>query len=53
MNEMTTYEKESILTKPFISLWLELWGSQSNTYFVNEKIFANEKFKLLARGSFN
>ena len=50
INEMTNEEKNSIREKPFIDIWLELWGSQSNTYFVNEKIFANEKFNLLAKG---
>lgn len=50
INEMTEEEKNSILNKSFLDNWLELWGSQKNTYFVNEKIFANEKFNQLSKG---
>lgn len=52
VNEMTLAEKKAILERPFLENWLELWGSQSNTYFVNEKIFANEKFNQLSKGIF-
>ena len=50
MNEMTEKEKLAIRNKSFIENWLELWGSQKNTYFINEKIFANEKFNQLTKG---
>lgn len=48
--EMTESEKEGVLTKPFSELWLELWGSSTNSYYANEKTFANEKFQMLKRG---
>lgn len=50
MKEMTNAEKEKIRTHTFLELWLDLWGSQTNTYYINEKIFANEKFNLLTKG---
>lgn len=48
--EMTVKEKENILNTPFIELWEELWGSSKNSYYLNEKLFANEKFKMLEKG---
>lgn len=48
--EMTLQEKENILNMPFIELWQELWGTSKNAYFLNEKIFASEKFKMLEKG---
>lgn len=48
--EMTNKEKKNILESSFIQLWQELWGSANSPYFINEKIFASEKFKMLSRG---
>ena len=48
--EMTESEKNNILNFPFLKIWEELWGSSKNSYFINEKIFANEKFKILKNG---
>jgi len=48
--EMTVQEKENILNISFLELWQELWGSSNNSYFMNEKLFANEKFKMLETG---
>lgn len=48
--EMTEEEKKTILENDFDNAWLKLWGSTSNSYYKNEKIFAREKFNMLMRG---
>ena len=48
--EMTNDEKKLILENNFDKAWLELWGSTSNSYYKNERIFAREKFTMLMRG---
>lgn len=48
--EMTNKEKENILTRSFLDIWKDLWGSPNNPYFQNEKTFANEKFNVLKKG---
>ena len=48
--EMSENERNGILDKTFDELWLELWGSSKNSYYANEKVFANEKFNILKNG---
>jgi ADP-ribose pyrophosphatase YjhB (NUDIX family) len=48
--EMTITERNNIHTLSFIEIWLDLWGSDRNAYFMNEKTFANEKFKSISKG---
>ena len=48
--EMCKKERDGILNKTFEELWLELWGSSKNSYYANEKVFANEKFNILKNG---
>lgn len=48
--EMSHDERHCIRNKSFSELWLELWGSTKNSYYANEKIFANDKFAMLMKG---
>jgi ADP-ribose pyrophosphatase YjhB (NUDIX family) len=48
--EMTEDEKKSIMENNFDKSWLDLWGSTSNSYYKNERIFAREKYNMLMRG---
>jgi len=50
ISEMTISEKEKLLTKDFESLWKELWSSDENVIFKNEKIYSINKFNLLKNG---
>jgi ADP-ribose pyrophosphatase YjhB (NUDIX family) len=48
--EMTNKEKKDILEKSFMELWKDLWGSSRNSYYINEKTFAQEKYNMLYNG---
>ena len=50
IHEMTNDEKNKIRRLTFLELWLDLWDSNTNAYFINEKIFASEKFNMLSKG---
>lgn len=48
--EMTNKEKYNILNLSFLDNWKKLWGSTTNAYYLNEKVYAGEKFKMLKQG---
>ena len=48
LNEMTTYEKENLLSFDFQTLWINLWGTKEDIN--NEYILSYEKFLSLKKG---
>ena len=50
INEMTLYEKASLLTISFDDLWQNLWGDYITNQYKNEKVIAYEKFRMLKGG---
>lgn len=48
LNEMTTYEKENLLSTDFQTLWINLWGTKEDIN--NEYILSYEKFICLKKG---
>ena len=50
IDEMTVYEKNSILTKPFDELWSSLWGEYSGIQYRGEEQVSKNKFLQLKNG---
>jgi ADP-ribose pyrophosphatase YjhB (NUDIX family) len=50
IDEMTIYEKNSILTKPFNELWSSLWGEYSGIQYRGEEQVSKNKFLQLKNG---
>ena len=51
INEMTNKEKEKLLTKPFETLWNELWGERVGLQYKNEEKSSKDKFNILLSGN--
>lgn len=50
IDEMTVYEKNNILTKPFNELWSLLWGEYSGIQYRGEEQVSKNKFVQLKNG---
>lgn len=50
IDEMTIYEKNNILTKPFNELWSSLWGEYSGIQYRGEEQISKNKFLQLKNG---
>ena len=50
IDEMTVYEKNNILTKPFNELWSSLWGEYSGIQYRGEEQISKNKFLQLKNG---
>ena len=50
IDEMTVYEKNNILTKPFSELWSLLWGEYSGIQYRGEEQVSKNKFLQLKNG---
>ena len=50
IDEMTVYEKNNILTKPFNELWSLLWGEYSGIQYRGEEQVSKNKFLQLKNG---
>lgn len=50
INEMTTNEKNNLLTKDFEQLWKELWGDHIGIQYRGEEKISREKFNSLKAG---
>jgi len=50
INEMTTEEKNKLLTMKFEDMWKLLWGDFSNGQYRNEETISKEKFEYLKKG---
>jgi len=50
IDEMTVYEKNNILTKPFNELWSSLWGEYSGIQYRGEEQVSKNKFLQLKNG---
>jgi ADP-ribose pyrophosphatase YjhB (NUDIX family) len=50
IDEMTVYEKQNILTKPFDELWSSLWGEYSGIQYRGEEQISKNKFLHLKNG---
>ena len=50
IDEMTVYEKNNILTKPFNELWSSLWGEYSGIQYRGEEQVSKNKFLQLKHG---
>lgn len=50
INEMTTKEKEKLLTLSFQELWNDLWGGFGNLQYKSEEKISKEKFQQLKEG---
>jgi 8-oxo-dGTP pyrophosphatase MutT (NUDIX family) len=50
INEMTTKEKEKIVSTPFKELWKNLWGARVTMQYKNEEKMSEDKFNLLKYG---
>jgi len=52
INEMTTNEKQNILTEPFDVLWRQMWGDTTKSQYRNEEYTSLKKLELLRNGVF-
>ena len=52
INEMTTDEKQNILTEPFDVLWRQMWGDITKSQYRNEEYTSLKKLELLRTGVF-
>jgi 8-oxo-dGTP pyrophosphatase MutT (NUDIX family) len=49
IDQMSLNEKERILTLPFETLWIEMWG-KSNVHYKNEEFTSKKKFDSISEG---
>ena len=50
VNEMSTQEKELIITDTFEELWKKMWGETSNVQYKNEELVSSKKFDVIKNG---
>jgi len=50
VNQMSTYEKEQILSEKFIDLWNKMWGETSNVQYKGEDIVSSKKLDTIRNG---
>jgi len=50
VNEMSTQEKELIITDTFEELWKKMWGEISNVQYKNEELVSSKKFDIIKNG---
>ena len=50
IDEMSTHEKNRLMTKPFDVLWKELWGVNSTPIYRSEESSSYKKFETLKNG---
>jgi len=50
VNEMSTQEKELIITETFEELWKKMWGETNNVQYKNEELVSSKKFDVIKNG---
>jgi 8-oxo-dGTP pyrophosphatase MutT (NUDIX family) len=50
IDEMSSFEKEKIISESFEQLWKEMWSNTLNSQFKNEEISSSKKFALIKEG---
>jgi 8-oxo-dGTP pyrophosphatase MutT (NUDIX family) len=50
INEMSSDEKNRILTESFENLWKQMWGGCNGTQYKNEEMASSKKFQLIKNG---